>query len=624
MSYISLQDLSTKVHNEEIQLPDFQRPFVWDEQKQRSMIASYLIGVPLGSLLLFRGRRDEYNSLAIGTIGKSLPMSPPEEVVEYLLDGQQRITTLMSVFSDWFEGKSSLEIKEMLKQKNRKPQALFSVLHKRWFIDLNKDMQWINLFGLQKLEVDLKRFDSDGEAETLERTKVIRAKSISNGTKDEPYHPERYLNHPEELIEYCIERRLIPLFKLSDQLTMGKILAGIQQERAAELGLTDEPEWAAVIEDHLLDWLNSDSFLLEKVPLRRISRGFYSFSKRNYSGMSLKVFDLLTAKSAIAFYGQYDHTQGLKSCRLEDRVCEALLADEKAYLKSTDATLESLKLTENDRKHLTAKMKSFFSQLISVYSVHQKGKLPIKPDHAKTGGIIAHIRPEDVSGHFETVTTALVKAARFCYQRLGITHISALPYSPMFLPIAYVYAVRGMLSDAEMNRVEAWYWMTLFSGEYGKDSSSAAAKDCNELLALVQDNTMGVRFSERLRQVKHHELPGFYVGPLAMSGNPFDNSSSIAQAISSFVFSQSALDPSSALPSAAHFKPALLLNGPATQNIFEHPLNASCQGSVFDADAVGLDLSDPAEVIKAYQSRAQRLTAMIRGKLEVLTNLRAA
>jgi hypothetical protein len=270
-------------------------------------------------------------------------------------------------------------------------------------------------------------------------------------------------------------------------------------------------------------------------------------------------------------------------------------------------------------------MKKFFSQLISIYSAHQKGMLPIKPDHAKTVGIISHIRPEDISGHFETVTTALVKTARFCYQRLGVTNISGgLPYSPMFLPIAYVYAIRGQLSEAEMTRVEAWYWMTLFSGEYGKDSSSAAAKDCNELLALVQDNTMGVRFSERLRQVRHHELPGFYVGPLAMSGNPFDNSSSIAQAISSFVFSQSALDPSSTLPSAAHFKPALLLNGASSQNIFEHPLNASCQGSVLDADTVGLDLSDPAEIIKAYQNRAQRLTSMIRGKLGVLTSLRVA
>ena len=122
----------------------------------------------------------------------------------------------------------------------------------------------------------------------------------------------------------------------------------------------------------------------------------------------------------------------------------------------------------------------------------------------------------------------------------------------------------------------------------------------------------------------HHELPGFYVGPLAMSGNPFDNSSSTAQAISSLVFSQSMLDPSSSLSSAAHFKAAPLLRGPSAQNIFAHPLNSSCQGSVFDTGAARVDLSDPNAIIGVYQQRAQALTNVIRGKLGVLTSLRAA
>lgn len=85
-----LKDILRKAEEGKLQLPDFQRDYVWGDDDVRSLIASIAKGFPVGALLtLESGSQVSFKPrLLAGVPEKSVS---PEEL---LLDGQQRITSL--------------------------------------------------------------------------------------------------------------------------------------------------------------------------------------------------------------------------------------------------------------------------------------------------------------------------------------------------------------------------------------------------------------------------------------------------------------------------------------------------------------------------------------------------
>lgn len=93
------KEIVRNIENNKILLPDFQREFVWkDEEMQKKIVASVLAKMPVGSILLLASKPDEYSSKIIGC-KRELDTSELSDEVEFLLDGQQRITVLTNVFS---------------------------------------------------------------------------------------------------------------------------------------------------------------------------------------------------------------------------------------------------------------------------------------------------------------------------------------------------------------------------------------------------------------------------------------------------------------------------------------------------------------------------------------------
>lgn len=87
----SLQALLNQIHDGKLQLPDFQRPWVWDDSHIRALLASVSLSYPIGAIMLleaggsgarFRPRRVE---------GAPDQGATPELLI---LDGQQRLTSL--------------------------------------------------------------------------------------------------------------------------------------------------------------------------------------------------------------------------------------------------------------------------------------------------------------------------------------------------------------------------------------------------------------------------------------------------------------------------------------------------------------------------------------------------
>src|SRR3954469_20371548 len=85
-----LKDILRWAEEGRLQLPEFQRDYVWGDEDVRSLIASVAKGFPVGSLLtLETGGEVEFKPrLLTGVPAKDIPPG------ELLLDGQQRITSL--------------------------------------------------------------------------------------------------------------------------------------------------------------------------------------------------------------------------------------------------------------------------------------------------------------------------------------------------------------------------------------------------------------------------------------------------------------------------------------------------------------------------------------------------
>ena len=92
-----LKDLLRHAHEGRLQLPDFQRDYVWGDEDVRSLIASVAKGFPVGALLSLRTGGD------VRFKPRLLAGVPARDVEpdELLLDGQQRITSLyQSTYAD--------------------------------------------------------------------------------------------------------------------------------------------------------------------------------------------------------------------------------------------------------------------------------------------------------------------------------------------------------------------------------------------------------------------------------------------------------------------------------------------------------------------------------------------
>ena len=61
----SLTDLFSRAEKAELQLPDFQRDYVWDVDRVRALITSVLRGYPIGSFLALDTRKAQQRFLSL-------------------------------------------------------------------------------------------------------------------------------------------------------------------------------------------------------------------------------------------------------------------------------------------------------------------------------------------------------------------------------------------------------------------------------------------------------------------------------------------------------------------------------------------------------------------------------
>lgn len=87
-----IDELARRILSGDILLPKFQREFVWDKTQIIELLDSVGRGYPIGSVLLWQSREELRNENKIADLDIELPR--PDYPVNYLLDGQQRLSTI--------------------------------------------------------------------------------------------------------------------------------------------------------------------------------------------------------------------------------------------------------------------------------------------------------------------------------------------------------------------------------------------------------------------------------------------------------------------------------------------------------------------------------------------------
>lgn len=95
---LNIEDLLRKIKDGAIQLPDFQRKWIWSDEQIKSLLESVIRGFPINSILLLECDADNLNFAHRPIEGADKSEVAPRYLI---LDGQQRLTSLFgALFSE--------------------------------------------------------------------------------------------------------------------------------------------------------------------------------------------------------------------------------------------------------------------------------------------------------------------------------------------------------------------------------------------------------------------------------------------------------------------------------------------------------------------------------------------
>lgn len=89
-------DLIREIEKGVIKIPKFQRDFVWSVEKTAKLLDSILKGYPIGTFILWQTDERINDIKNVGNL--EIPATPDGTKVQYVLDGQQRITSLFAAY----------------------------------------------------------------------------------------------------------------------------------------------------------------------------------------------------------------------------------------------------------------------------------------------------------------------------------------------------------------------------------------------------------------------------------------------------------------------------------------------------------------------------------------------
>jgi len=91
---LTFSSIMSSIETGNIKIPQFQRDFVWSKEKSAKLLDSVVKGYPIGTFIFWKTREELRVLRDLG--GLKLPPTPKGDFIQYVIDGQQRLTTLFA------------------------------------------------------------------------------------------------------------------------------------------------------------------------------------------------------------------------------------------------------------------------------------------------------------------------------------------------------------------------------------------------------------------------------------------------------------------------------------------------------------------------------------------------
>ena len=413
-----LKELLTDSQGGKLQLPDFQRSWVWDDERIKGILASVSLGFPIGVIMtLEAGSGIKFESRPIK--GVKLNGTDPGD---YLLDGQQRITSLYQ----------ATFCKEPVETKNNRNQE--KRLH--YYIDMEKALD--------------SNMDREDAILSVPENRII--------TRNFRREIDLDLSAPEK--EY--EARLFPADQIFNDSYWMLGFIGYWNGRDDDIQY-DAVERYTKFKDTVIE--NFQKYLL---PVIRMTKETPReavctvFEKVNTGGVVLTVFELVTASFAAEREGfslrddwerrlgnmseKYDTLKNVTPDQFLQAI--ALLATQK---KRRNRLADGV--PKNDAPGVACKRRDILNLSLAEYDEWA-----------------------------DQVEEGLIKAAKFL-RRLCIYMDRDIPYRTQLVPLAALYVEMGAELDSAnaVNRLKRWFWCGVFNESYGGTTETQFGRDLREI-----------------------------------------------------------------------------------------------------------------------------------------------
>lgn len=441
----NLSELLEDCHRGVIQLPDFQRSWVWDEDRIKSLIASISRAFPVGALMTLETGGDvNFKPRPVEGAPTDAGNVPPQSL---LLDGQQRMTSMYQVT---LRGR----VVETVTPKKKRV--------KRWFyIDIRKALD--------------PSADREEAIVGVPEDRVVRT-AFGRETVLDLSTPER-------------EYRAL-MFPLGAVFEWDSWQDGFDEAWPGDANSAVRAEFRRFKREVL------ENFKSYQVPVIALGRTTSKeavcvvFEKVNTGGKPLDAFELVTAMYAADghelrkdWYGDDAHkgrhrrfVDALRPADSEAGIIANVGNTDFLQAVSLFYTRERRRETEQAGKQgkelppVTGNRQALLSLPLAAYKKYEK-----------------------------QVERGFLQAAKFLHM-LHIYRIFDLPYQSQIVPLAAILADIGDAWEHEANRAKLvrWYWNGVFGELYGSAVETRIARDFMEVPVWLQGGTEPSTVSETM------------------------------------------------------------------------------------------------------------------------------
>lgn len=425
-----LKDILKKVDEGKLQLPDFQRDYVWDDDDVQSLIASIAKGFPVGALLtLETGGQVSFKPRTLAGVATVNPN--PEEL---LLDGQQRMTSLFQAM--------------YCKQPIRTRKQNKVEIERFYYLDIAKAAS-----DAANIEEAIVGVPAD---------RVIR----SNFGRD----IQLDLSKPEH--EY--ERDLFPLNQIFDHTDWYFNWRGYWNTRKPDRFELETKFFKGIVE-------NIQRY---KMPIIRLDKKntreaiCLVFEKVNVGGKKLDPFELVTAIYAASNFDLREDWQGPVDKSSAGRSGRMLgTHNERRVLKDIGSTdfLQACTLLHTRKVRLDKYASGMKESDLPAISCKREALLGLPLSAYRE--------------HADGIEAGFIEAAGFLNELKIILH-KDVPYPPQITALASIFSILGQngQSAAARDKLAQWFWSVALGEQYGSSTESKLARDVPELFNWIIEN----------------------------------------------------------------------------------------------------------------------------------------